>query len=118
MHLLIAAGIFPPDIGGPATYAERLASGLARKGHSVRVVCYSSTMDDEPRPYRVIRIKRRSLKGITFFNYLAQLLWHAVWADCVYAQGPVAGGFQSLIAHVLTRKLYFVNVTGVYAREQ
>ena len=33
MHLLIITGIFPPDIGGPATYVPQLACALAERGH-------------------------------------------------------------------------------------
>lgn len=118
MHLLIVAGIFPPDIGGPATYAERLASHVSKKGHSVRVLCYSSNIEDTHLPYRVIRVKRRSLKGVTFLSYLFRLSWQALWADCIYAQGPVAGGLQVFIVHAIIRKPYFVKVTGDYAWEQ
>ncbi len=42
MHIVIATGIFPPAIGGTATYAKNLAEGLAKKGHEVRVVTYGS----------------------------------------------------------------------------
>ena len=40
--ILLATGIFPPDIGGPATYVENLAIELEKLGHKVRVVTYSS----------------------------------------------------------------------------
>lgn len=32
MRLLIITGIFPPDIGGPATYVPQIASALAERG--------------------------------------------------------------------------------------
>lgn len=118
MHLVIAAGIFPPDIGGPATYAERLALYVSKKGHSVRVICYSSNTAATRYPFTVIRVKRRPLKGITFLSYLFRLAWHAFWADCIFAQGPVAGGLQAFIVHVLIRKPYLVKITGDYAWEQ
>ena len=33
MNLLIVTGIFPPDIGGPATYVPQVSAALAERGH-------------------------------------------------------------------------------------
>ena len=41
MRILISAGIFPPDIGGPATYADKLSKELALRGHEVAVLSYA-----------------------------------------------------------------------------
>lgn len=38
MRILITTGIFPPDIGGPATYVPQIASGLSERGHQVKVL--------------------------------------------------------------------------------
>jgi glycosyltransferase involved in cell wall biosynthesis len=40
MEILIATGIFPPEIGGPARYAQELQFSLRRAGHTVEVVTY------------------------------------------------------------------------------
>ena len=55
----IITGIFPPDIGGPATSVPTLAAALQERGHPVTVI----TLADRPAaraddPCRVIRIKR------------------------------------------------------------
>lgn len=58
-RILIASNIFPPLIGGPATFADRLAGVLARRGHAVTVVCSSGTLTDPgdaARPFRVVRV--------------------------------------------------------------
>ncbi|MGH3435306.1 MAG: glycosyltransferase [Sciscionella sp.] len=39
MRVLISAETFPPDINGAARFAQRLAGGLAGRGHDVHVVC-------------------------------------------------------------------------------
>nr|WP_197981665.1 glycosyltransferase [Frigoribacterium sp. CFBP 13712] len=36
---MIAADTFPPDVNGAANFAERLAVGLAGRGHDVHVIC-------------------------------------------------------------------------------
>lgn len=61
MRVALITGIFPPDIGGPATFVSALGTGLHERGHVVEVVTYA-----EPRaprgewPYRVVRIRRDS----------------------------------------------------------
>ncbi|MFJ1764774.1 glycosyltransferase family 4 protein [Amycolatopsis sp. NPDC088138] len=42
LRVLIGADTFPPDINGASFFAERLARGLARRGHEVHVVCPSA----------------------------------------------------------------------------
>jgi len=41
MKILIATGIFPPDIGGPAQYAKNLRDVWERQGHDVSVRAFS-----------------------------------------------------------------------------
>jgi glycosyltransferase involved in cell wall biosynthesis len=42
LRILIAAETFPPDVNGAARFTERLAGGLAGRGHDVHVVAPSS----------------------------------------------------------------------------
>lgn len=43
LRILIGADTFPPDVNGAARFAERLAGGLAGRGHDVHVVAPSPT---------------------------------------------------------------------------
>ncbi|PRY39497.1 glycosyltransferase [Umezawaea tangerina] len=45
-RILIAADTYPPDVNGAANFANRLAEGLAARGHEVHVVCPSPTSQD------------------------------------------------------------------------
>src|SRR5215470_7964371 len=38
LRLLIVSGIYPPDVGGPATHAKDLFDELTARGHVARVV--------------------------------------------------------------------------------
>jgi glycosyltransferase involved in cell wall biosynthesis len=38
LTIVIGADTFPPDINGAARFAERLASGLAKRGHDVHII--------------------------------------------------------------------------------
>ncbi|MFA7681694.1 MAG: hypothetical protein WCX61_01550, partial [Candidatus Peribacteraceae bacterium] len=40
MKVVFATGIYPPDIGGPATYVERLAGEMTKAGEEVVVITY------------------------------------------------------------------------------
>jgi hypothetical protein len=45
LRILIITGIFPPDIGGPATYVPQIATALASLGHQVTVLTLSDQLD-------------------------------------------------------------------------
>ncbi len=51
MKVLIVTGIYPPDIGGPATHADDVRRALTDRGHEVTVL----TLTDEPRPRSAAR---------------------------------------------------------------
>ena len=57
MRILVLSGIWPPDVGGPATHAPDLAEFLVSRGHEVRVVTMA---DGEPavRPCPVETVSR------------------------------------------------------------
>jgi glycosyltransferase involved in cell wall biosynthesis len=57
--VLLVTNIFPPQIGGPATFIDRLGHSLAGRGHDVSVVCSSSErrdIRDAQRPFTVQRV--------------------------------------------------------------
>lgn len=57
-RVLLVTNVFPPAIGGPATFIDRLAHGLAGDGLRVTVVCSSDAPRcpaDAGRPFRVVR---------------------------------------------------------------
>jgi glycosyltransferase involved in cell wall biosynthesis len=60
LRILIATGIFPPDVGGPATHVPLIARGLAERGHVVTVVTLGDRRPaTEPRTYEVVAVSRR-----------------------------------------------------------
>ena len=62
-RVLIVTNIFPPLIGGPATFADRLGHVLAARGHRVTVLCSSTDTaepSDKDRPFRVVRTSTAS----------------------------------------------------------
>jgi len=47
VRILIATGIYPPDIGGPATYSQLIAREFSKQGNNVAVICYSDRKSSE-----------------------------------------------------------------------
>ena len=59
--IVIAADIFPPDIGGPATYSRKLADELVKKNWQVQLICYSDKQQEDKYSFYVNRIIRRTV---------------------------------------------------------
>lgn len=90
LKIVITTGIFPPDIGGPATYVPLVAAGLAGGGHQVTVVTASDTLDhpaDADYPFRLIRIPRGMPKPARWARTVSTIAREARAADVVLANG-------------------------------
>ncbi|MER6796022.1 glycosyltransferase family 4 protein, partial [Amycolatopsis mediterranei] len=64
LRILIGADTFPPNVNGASFFAERLARGLARRGHDVHVACPSAdgpSRTEERDGYTVHRIRSRAI---------------------------------------------------------
>jgi glycosyltransferase involved in cell wall biosynthesis len=114
MNLLIVSGIWPPDVGGPASHAPEVAAFLHERGHGVDVVI---TADRAPaaEPYPVHWVSRRLPKGVVHARALAAIAAHARTSDVVYTTGMFA---RSAAACTLTRTPSVVKLTGDPAFER
>jgi glycosyltransferase involved in cell wall biosynthesis len=104
IQLLIATGLYPPEIGGPATYVSMLERRLPEFGFSLTVVPFS--------------LVRKLPKLQRHFAYARELWKHAGAVDAIYALDPISVGFPALIVSVLKRKPLFIRLGGDYAWEQ
>ena len=88
MNVLVVSGIWPPDVGGPASHAPALAGHLLRKGHGVSVV---TTADAEPAaaPYPVSWVRRSLPRGVRHAEVARLVARRAHGADVVYATSMV-----------------------------
>jgi len=130
-NVLIAAGIYPPDIGGPATYVSTLEEELPKYGWQIKVVTYSDFAEIlNPKPktqnnnkiqnsnVQIYRVSRKQNKLLRYFKYAWQVYKLIPWADIVYAQGPVSEGYPAYLACKFRRQPYILKVVGDYAWEQ
>lgn len=91
MKLLLITGIFPPDIGGPATYVPEMAKALTQRGHEVRVLTTSEpehlARDDREYPFPVVRMNRRVPLWRRPWDYIQQIRHYGSDVDAIYANG-------------------------------
>ncbi|MBI5765962.1 glycosyltransferase family 4 protein [Candidatus Falkowbacteria bacterium] len=117
-QIVIAAEIFPPEIGGPATYSEKIATELSEFSWRVKLICYSQSQESNNYPFSVTRVVRQRNPFLHYASYLWQLLKLARGGDLIYAQGPVSSGLPAVIVGILLGKKVAVKVVGDYAWEQ
>jgi len=117
VRILIVTGIFPPDIGGPATYVPQIAEGLAQRGHAVTVVTLSDRLDHEDGgyPFRVIRLPRRAFRPWRMGRTVLVLLRLGRRADVLFVNGLA---LESALANFVLRKPLVMKVVGDLAWER
>lgn len=104
LKILIATGIYPPDIGGPATYSRLLFEELPKVGFSVEVLSFGSV--------------RHLPKIFRHFVYFLKILKIGRRADIIFAQDPVSVGLPAALAAGILGKKFILKVVGDYAWEQ
>ncbi len=113
MHVLYLSQYFPPEVGATQNRAVEMATGLARHGHKVTVLC---EVPNHPRGivhpgYRRRRRVRRNADNVEvrhlwvythprkalrtrllfYLSYMLHALWEGLWVrrvDVVYASSP------------------------------
>ena len=95
MEILLVSGIFPPDIGGPATYIPRLAESLFEAGESVKVITLSDESTEEKRPYPVYRILRKGRYKKRFSDVVETIAHQGLKCDLIFANGLFGEVFQA-----------------------
>jgi glycosyltransferase involved in cell wall biosynthesis len=113
MKIVIATGIYPPDIGGPATYSQTIAREFGKRNIETKIICYSDKKGDD-----VVRILRKYPLLIRYFLYFWNLLKLARGADVIYAQGSLSAGLPTMWVSKILRKKFVVKIVGDYAWEQ
>lgn len=104
MRIVIATPLYPPEIGGPATYAEILNTELPKRGIEVTLVKFSDV--------------RHLPKLVRHFAYYKRMREAAKTADLILALDPVSVGLPAMKAAQKLKKKYIVRVAGDYAWEQ
>lgn len=104
LKILICTGIYPPDIGGPATYSKLLFDELPKRGIEVEVLVFRKEVGHLPYVIRHI---------IYFFKILRRIKG----VDIVFAQDPLGAGMPAGLAAKLARKKFILKIVGDRAWE-
>ncbi|MCX6786441.1 MAG: glycosyltransferase family 4 protein [Candidatus Kaiserbacteria bacterium] len=99
VKIILATPVFPPEIGGPATYTKELAKRL-RDEHEVVIVAYASTSERIDGTTLFTISKRRTLP-IRLIKYFLTLFKASRGADVIYVQNAMAAGFPAVLVGMI-----------------
>ena len=120
MKIVIATGIFIPELGGPATYAPNIAQEFIKLGHRVSILTYSDKDKydfDKELAYPLFRIKR-SNKILNYFRYYRALVKTAKDADIIYAFDYLSAGLPATLFCRFYKKALFIRTGGDFLWEK
>jgi glycosyltransferase involved in cell wall biosynthesis len=117
LHTLIVTGIFPPDIGGPATYVPRVAEALTKAGHLITVITLSDHLgqNDNQFPFKVIRIRRGTFKPWQWLYTILHLIRSAKGMDVIFVNGLA---MEAVLANLVSKKPLVLKIVGDLAWER
>jgi len=104
MRITVATGLYPPQIGGPATYAKLLKDTLPSRGIEVQVVNFGDVL-----------VWPKVVRHIIYFFRVYKA---SRGASFIYALDPVSVGVPAFLAARLRGVHFAVKIVGDYAWEQ
>jgi glycosyltransferase involved in cell wall biosynthesis/putative flippase GtrA len=104
IKVLVTTGIYPPEIGGPATYTALLEKELPKFGVDVEVL-----------PFRTVKHLPKIIRHLAFFGKILNL---GKKMNLLYTQDPVSVGFPTMLAAKILGKPFLARIAGDYAWEQ
>ena len=103
MRILIATGIYPPDIGGPAQYAKNLEEVFKKLGHETAV--------------KFFRLENKLPTGIRHLFYFFKIIPSVRRADVIFAFDTFSTALPALLAARLFGKKFIVRTGGDFLWE-
>ena len=116
MKIVVVSGIWPPDVGGPASHAPALAEALLEAGHTVEVVT-TAARTPAPRPYPLRWVARGRPAPLRHLAVVREVRSAARCADRVYATTMVR---RAALGAALARRPLVVKLVAdeAYERER
>ena len=110
MNILITVGIFPPDIGGPASFVPKISNFLIENGHNIKIICLAEVENNHTEDkLDVIRIKRSNSLPIRWMKTIYQIVKNGKKSDLIFVNGL---GVESTIANLLIKKQLIRKIVG------
>jgi glycosyltransferase involved in cell wall biosynthesis len=108
LKVLIVSGIWPPDIGGPASHGPELGAFLLGRGHEVRAATCTGPRGVEPSRFPVIAFRRDRPRVTRMAAGAVTVAAAARWPDVVYSTGLY---YKTVLAAALNRVPLVVKLT-------
>lgn len=116
MRILITSGIFPPDIGGPASYVPKIASELVKRKNEVTVLCLSDqNFDDSKFNFEVIRINRNIFLPLRVLITIFKIARLSFKSDLIFSNTLT---FESSLGALISKTKIVHKIVGDYAWER
>ena len=110
MNILITVRIFPPDIGGPASFVPKISNFLVENGHNVKIICLSEVGNNHIEDnLDVIRIRRSNSLPIRWLKTIYQIVKNGRNSDLIFVNGL---GVESAIAALMLKKKLIRKIVG------
>ena len=110
MDILITVGIFPPDIGGPASFVPNISKYLINKGHNIKIICLSDKEHlDYKDEFSVIRINRNLPIISRWVKTIVKIYNVSKKSDLIFVNGL---GTEATIANLFSRKKVIRKIVG------
>lgn len=116
--LLIATPIYPPEIGGPATYTKELTERLSGE-YEIEIITFGDTISSPIFPNTKLHlIDKNNLMPIRLIKFFFKLILIIRNFDIVYVQNAMAAGLPVALALKLFKKPFMLKFVGDEAWER
>lgn len=105
--IILAAGVFPPDIGGPATFAKLLAEELPKHNCDISIVTYGERRADS-NGYKIYFVSREQNIFFRYLKYFWQVYKLSKDVDVVYAFDIMSVGLPCALVKLLRPTIKFI----------
>ena len=109
VRILLTVGIFPPDIGGPATHIPRIANEFYKRGDSVTVVALRPNQPEGYKFHFQLKLINRNQLLLRFFTAAGTIFIEAFKAEKIYSNGLYA---ESVLPIRILRKPAVAKIVG------
>lgn len=103
MRIVVATGIYPPDIGGPSEYAKEVVLALRRIGHKVSICRFSAFLAFPA--------------GLRHFLYFFFVFVRSLGADCIFIPDTFSAAVPAVAVGKLLRKKTIIRTGGDFLWE-